>query len=75
MIQNDDKKECFQSSSSNISSEYLETCDCPLECKTEEFTFDVGSLLVFIENVENEKSDGQRSLAVIPVCSVKASRS
>ena len=41
----------------------------------EEFTFDVGSLLVFIENVENEKSDGQRSLAVIPVCSVKASRS
>ena len=41
----------------------------------EEFTFDVGSLLFFIENVENEKSDGQRSLAVIPVCSVKASRS
>ena len=40
---NDDKKGCFQSSSSNIPSDYLETCDCPLECKTEEFTFDVSA--------------------------------
>jgi hypothetical protein len=40
---NDNKKECFQSSSSNIPSEYLETCDCPLECKTEEFPVDIST--------------------------------
>ena len=36
-------KECFVSSSSDISSDYLASCDCPLECKSEEYTLDISS--------------------------------
>ena len=36
----DDKRNCFIQSS-NISSDYLNNCDCPLECQKDLYTFDV----------------------------------